>query len=364
MPDSAPALKEMFNAARYRAMARDLRAVYPRFDEKAFLEIVLHGIEERSLLQRLRRTSEALRETLPQDYPKAVVVLRKLAPRLDHAFTAIVLCDFVGLYGKEHYELSLDALKFFTRFGSGEFAIREFLKADLPRTLGVMRTWADDPNEHVRRLASEGSRPRLPWSFRLEAIVRDPDLTAPILAKLIDDPSLYVRKSIANHLNDISKDHPDWLLGWLRTRDLTRPHARWIANRAVRTLVKRGHPEALALIGATGEAELKVAAFTVKPKHVKLGQPVELAFKATSAATAKQHVVIDYAVHYVKSTGRASAKVFKWKSVDLEAGEAVSLVRMHRIQDFTTRKHYPGRHTVDLIANGAAIAQSTFELRM
>ncbi len=358
-----PALKEIFNEARYRSLAKQLREIYPAFDGKQFLSLVLTELASRSLLQRVRRTTEALRETLPRAYPAALKVLRKLAPRIRHNFAAIVPPDFVALYGRDHYELSLEALRDFTPFGSAEFAIREFLKLDLNRTLAVMTTWAEDPDEHVRRLASEGSRPRLPWSFRLDAIVRNPELTAPILAKLIDDPSLYVRKSVANHLNDISKDHPAWLISWLRSRDLTRPHAKWIAKRAVRTLVKRGHPEALALIGATGQAEIEVRGFEVSPSSLRLGQRINFTLEFTATGTRAQHVVIDYAVHYVKSSGGTAAKVFKWKTLDLEPGQRLALTRSQRIQDFTTRRHFAGIHRVEVLANGRAVAESSFELK-
>lgn len=359
---SSPALKEIFNEARYRSLAKELRAIYPAFDSKRFLALTLEGLDSRSLLQRMRRTSEALRETLPPKFPAALKILRQLAPRIQHNFASIVPPDFVALYGAEHYDLSLEALKFFTRFGSSEFAIRPFLKQDLERTLAVMGTWANDENEHVRRLASEGSRPRLPWSFRLDAIVQNPDLTAPILSQLIDDPSLYVRKSVANHLNDISKDHPAWLISWLQVQDLSQPHAKWISKRAVRTLVKRGHPEALALIGATGKAEIKVNQFTVAPSRVQLGKPVTLSFEFAAVGQANQHLVIDYAIHYVKSSGQSSAKVFKWKALDLAPGQTAVLEKTQRIQDFTTRKHFAGKHRVEVMANGRVVAEGSFAL--
>lgn len=364
MPDSsAQALKEIFNEARYCSLAKELRAVYPAFDAKRFITRALVDLDSLSLLQRVRRTTEALRETLPSSFPAAIKVLRKLAPRIQHNFASIVPPDFVALYGADHYELSLDALKYFTVFGSAEFAIRAFLKVDLERTLAVMNTWADDTNEHVRRLASEGSRPRLPWSFRLDSIMRDPELTAPILSKLLNDPSLYVRKSVANHLNDLSKDHPTWLISWLQSRDLTQPHAKWIARRAVRTLVKRGHSEALALIGATGKAKIRVERFEASPRSLRLGERIELSFCFTATGTRAQHVVIDYAVHYIKSSGATSAKVFKWKALDLEPSQRVTLARTQRIQDFTTRKHFPGKHRVEVMANGRVVAETQFQLK-
>jgi 3-methyladenine DNA glycosylase AlkC len=242
MPDdTSPALKEMFNAARFRQLAGLLTDACPGFDRKRFVALATAGLAELTLLQRMRRTTEACRATLPEDYLEAVAVLKRIAPRVQHGFVGIFLPDFVGQHGHAHFDESLEALKFFTPFSSAEFAIREFLKRDLSRTLAVMERWSRDEDEHVRRLASEGSRPRLPWSFRLEALVRDPSPAWPVLENLKTDPSLYVRKSVANHLNDISKDHPDWMLTRLESWDLANPHTQWIAKHAARTLIKAGH---------------------------------------------------------------------------------------------------------------------------
>jgi len=363
--DAAPALKEMFNTERYKGLAKTLAVLVPRFDAKRFLQYTLDGLAERSLIQRVRRTTEALRLTLPQDYPKALGVLDKLAPEFRHNFASIVLADFVGLYGlaPEHRTRSLEALQFYTGFGSAEFAIREFLKADLNGTLAVMTKWAEHENDHVRRLASEGSRPRLPWSFRLDPIVKDPELTAPILQRLMKDPSLYVRKSVANHLNDVSKDHPDWLIAWLSRQDLAHPSVKWIANRALRTLIKQGHPGALKLVGASGKPQCDNAKLNVSPAHLRLGERLTIAFACTAGGKKVQQWVIDYAVHYVKSSGATSRKVFKWKVLQVSPGETITLGKTQRIQDFTTRKHHPGKHAVDVMINGVLLADASFDLK-
>jgi 3-methyladenine DNA glycosylase AlkC len=358
----APALKDMFDAARYRKMARDVAAVFPGFDSKRFLKLTLPDLEPLALLQRLRRATEALRATLPEDYTKALAVLRDVAPRWGEGFTALVLPDFVGLYGREDFARSLDALKFFTQFGSSEFAIREFLRLDLHRTLRVMTKWSRDDNEHIRRLASEGSRPRLPWSFKLRELIADPSPVTPILENLRADPSLYVRKSVANHLNDITKDHPAWVLGRIGSWDLENKCTAWIAKRALRTLIKRGDRGALAVIGAGARAEIKLGAFTVSPRKLKLGEELTFSCTLTSNARAAQRLVIDYAVHYVKQSGGAAAKVFKWKETTLVAGETLTLAKRQRIRDFTTRRHHAGRHRVQVMINGEVFAEASFTL--
>ena len=160
--------------------------------------------------------------------------------------------DFVGLYGLDHSEESLEALKYLTVYSSSEFAVREFLIRDRKRTLAAMKRWSTDQNHHVRRLSSEGSRPRLPWSFKLTEFIADPSLTKPILVNLRADESLYVRKSVANHLNDISKDHPEWMLDLVSSWDRADEPTKWIIKRAARTLVKAGHPRVVSVFGIRG----------------------------------------------------------------------------------------------------------------
>ncbi len=355
-------LKHWFDETRYRRIADDLSELHAGFDRQRFLIHTLDGLADRSLLQRLRRTSEAMRATLPEEFPKALAVLRKLAPRFKHGFVSLVLPDYVGLYGVEDFDRSMEALKFFTTFGSSEFAIREFLHRDLARTLAVMETWSRDADEHVRRLASEGCRPRLPWSFKLRELIADPSPVRPILHNLRADPSLCVRKSVANHLNDITKDHPDWVLERIGGWDLGDERTAWIAKRALRTLIKQGDRRALGVIGAGKKAEAVVEEFTVSPADVTLGERVRLTLRLRSTACHSQNLVIDYAVHYVKQSGETSAKVFKWKETAVAAGAVLSLSKQQRIQDFTTRKHHPGKHVVEVMVNGDRKATGAFVL--
>jgi 3-methyladenine DNA glycosylase AlkC len=358
----SPELRRWFDEARYRRIAADLAELHDGFDSKRFLAHVLDGLDERSLLQRLRRTSQAIRATLPGSFPKALAILQTLAPRVQHGFVSLVLPDFVGLYGLDDFDRSMDALKFFTPFGSSEFAVREFLRRDLHRTLAVMETWSRDPDEHVRRLASEGCRPRLPWSFKLRELISDPSPVRPILHNLRADPSLYVRKSVANHLNDITKDHPEWVLERLGEWDLTDQRTAWIAKRALRTLIKQGDRRALGVIGAGRKAAAAVESFTVAPKRLRLGDPITLSLRLKSTASVPQKLVIDYAIHYVKQSGATSEKVFKWKETVLAGGETLELSKRQPIRDFTTRKHHPGRHRVEVSVNGERLADAAFVL--
>jgi 3-methyladenine DNA glycosylase AlkC len=360
----APALKEWFNAARYRWFAAELAELSPRFDQSRFLDHTLPGLPDRSLLQRLRRTSEAIHAALPDDYRATIAILEKLAPRIQHNFVTLVLPDFVGLHGHHDFTASMDALALFTRFGSAEFAIREFLKRDLTRTLAVMERWSRDENEHVRRLASEGCRPRLPWSFQLDALIADPSPVAPILENLRADPSLYVRKSVANHLNDITKNHPDWTLATLRRWTTHDPHTAWIAKRALRTLIKAGHPEALALFGVKATTSARIENLRLSAKTIQLGERLSWAFDLVSSSHRSQRIIADYAIHYVKKSGALSRKVFKLAELDLPAHGKVTLSKSQRFQNFTTRTHYAGMHHLELLINGRPSAEARFNLQL
>jgi 3-methyladenine DNA glycosylase AlkC len=359
--EGAPALKEIFNRERLRHFARETEAVWPDFDQKRFMKLATSGLDELGIMQRMRQTAVSLHETLPDEFPKALPILREIAPRIGHSFAAITLSEFVALYGQKHFDLSLDALKLFTRFGSSEFAIRHFLVADFDRTIAVMRQWAMDENEHVRRLASEGSRPRLPWSFQLKNLITDPSPTGPILEALKADPSLYVRKSVANHLNDIGKDHPDLLVERVSGWDLSDKHTAWIARHALRTLIKKGDARALALIGTTGKAEVRIEAFAVEPARIRLGERITTKAMLTSTSKSPQRLVIDYAVHYPKKNG-ISRKVFKLRETELLPGGDCELAISQTVKDFTTRKHNAGFHRVELMVNGEVLAATGFHL--
>ncbi|MFJ7142559.1 DNA alkylation repair protein [Pseudomonas protegens] len=361
-PENTPALKEIFNQQRLEHIADALHAVHPAFDRQGFLQRAGHGLDELSLMQRLARVSESLHQVLDLDYPTSLELLKALAPRLNSRFVCIFLPHYVASYGLHDFELSMAALKYFTGFGSSEFAVRHFLRQDCQRTLAVLQEWATDSDEHVRRLASEGSRPRLPWSFRLEQLQADPQLAAPILERLRNDPSLYVRKSVANHLNDITKEHPQWVLERLEGWPLEQPHSAWIARHALRSLIKQGDRRALAIIGAGARPEVEVARFQVAPGQLRLGDSLNLSLTLVSTSPRNQRLVVDYAIDYVKASGATASKVFKLKTFTLQGLARVELGRNQQIRELTTRRHYPGRHGVQLLVNGEPLAASHFYL--
>ena len=360
----AQPFKHWFDAARYKQIAKELAAIEPRFDQKKFLRLTLNGLDQRELMDRLRQIAIAAEAALPGTYRDKLAVLCLATPRIKHGFVTVSFGDFVARHGLDDFEHSLEALKYLTPFGSAEFAVRPFIQRDPARALAILRTWANDKSDHVRRLASEGSRPRLPWGARLTAIVANPDLTAPILEALKADPALYVRKSVANHLNDIAKDHPEWVLDRVASWDHTNAGTALIIRHALRTLVKKGHPRALAFFGVDSAAARHVAVlrFTVAPAKINLGGSVQLTAELSSKTKKELPLVIDYVVHYAKASGATSAKVFKWTEARLQPGQSLTLTKRQTIRDFTTRKHHTGRHRVELQVNGRRLAETSFQL--
>ncbi|WP_244114377.1 DNA alkylation repair protein [Burkholderia gladioli] len=363
--DSPVLLKDSMGERQFRSLLSTLKLIERSFDTRRFLAVALDGLDELSLMARVRRASlaiEAGAQALPGGYDTVLTLLAEAAPHLGGGFLAMVAPDYVGQFGRHDFDRSMAALAFFTRFGSSEFAVREFLRDDSRRALATLRDWSRHEDQAVRRLASEGSRPRLPWSFRLREIEADPALAAPILDNLRADPSDYVRRSVANHLNDITKLHPDWVLERAAAWGGADAGTRWIVRHALRTLVKRGDARALALLGASGAARIEAVPFAVTPARIELGETVTLAAELVSTAQDVQRLVVDYRIGYVKKNGSTAHKVFKLRELTLAPGQRIDIVRSQRIRDFTTRTHYAGRHGVELIVNGAVVAQAHFDL--
>lgn len=337
-------------------------SVSTRFDRASFLSAASDGLNALSIMERVRHIADALYVALPAGYVDALEIIRAMAPQLTHGFQAVAVTEFVARYGLGDFDRSMDALTDLTRFGSAEFAIRPFLAQDTERTLTAMKRWTNSTDKHVRRLASEGSRPRLPWASRIPSLMVEPTRAAPILETLKADPSAYVRKSVGNHLNDIAKDHPDWLLDRLAGWPTGDPHTVWIIRHALRTLIKKGEPRALALIGAGHGASVTVRRFSIEPQLVRLGEIIAIDAELVSTSLYDQRLVVDYRVHYARAGGKTAAKVFKLRTFDLSAGQSATLGVRQAIRDFSTRRHHPGRHEVELIVNGVTMASTAFDI--
>lgn len=271
--------------------------------------------------------------------------------------------QYIADHGLEHYDASMNAMIELTQRFSSEFAVRPFVELHPDRTFGRLLELTGHPNLHVRRWCSEGTRPRLPWGKKLRDLVADPSPIWPIVEALKDDPELYVRRSVANNLNDIAKDHPKLVVK--RCRQWSRksnPARDALIAHALRTLIKDGDPDALAVVGY-GPASKVTATLSASPRRIDLGDKVELTAKITSGARKTQKLLVDFAVHYVRKKGETSAKVFKWTKRELAAGETIELSKALAMKATTIRALYPGKHLVELQINGTRVAQTSFTLR-
>lgn len=354
----AEPLKLLYSPTYVAVLASAIEEQTRSFDADAFKKSVLgNGWKTLELKQRMRRISSTLAEHVPGTYRNQLKTFRRLAPRFD-GFRGLFFPDFVEVRGLDDFDASMGALEYFTRFSSSEFAVRPFIVKYGQRTMTVMRSWADDENEHVRRLASEGCRPRLPWGIGLAQFKRDPSPILPILEHLRADPSDYVRRSVANNLNDIVKDHPDLVLDIAQRWLGTSPETDRLVKHACRTLLKRGDQRALKLFGHHDCVDVKVTSFSVSPKSVAIG--TSLSFGFVLRAQSRTPARIEYAIDFVNSKGGTSRKVFKVGEKSLVANEPLRIDRTHRFADFTTRTHYPGRHRIAVRVNGVERAAKTF----
>jgi 3-methyladenine DNA glycosylase AlkC len=362
-------LKDVYyNPGFYQDLAEVVSKVYPKFKTRQFVEEALTLLPQRELKRRITMTSELCRKYLPDNYKKALWIFYDIRESITESFSYIFMPDFVARYGKGHFDLSMQALKDFTPYASSELALRAFLNVDLDRTLKYVYHWAEDDNHHVRRLASEGTRPRLPWAIRVPPLNSKPSLTIPVLEALHADREKYVQKSVANHLNDISKDHPDLMLDTIAAWDASHGATAWIIKHATRSLVKQGHPRALAMLGAGQRPLVKLNGFQfqdsrLRSNGIQLGDYLNFSFSLLSRSKKPQRLIVDYKIHFVKKSGELKPKVFKLKTLQLQPKESVILTKKHLFQDFTTRKHYVGRHVVEIMVNGMSMLKKSFQLR-
>lgn len=392
-------------------IARMVARVHRAFPEAAFIRDALSGYDALELMQRGRQIAACLRAHLPGDYPKAIdILVRSLGPKNARwdgaddaqglgAFLYLPHVFFIATHGLEHFELSMRAQYELTQRFTAEWSIRPYLERYPKETLALLKRWCRDESPHVRRLVSEGTRPRLPWAPRLRAFQRDPRPVLELLELLKDDPALYVRRSVANNLNDIGKDHPALLVATARRWMAGASPAReWIVRHALRSAVKAGDPEALEVLGYGGKAAVTIEAVRIHPARVQIGAAVNVEFsvvnsgenekssanistgRSTNKSTNKnpskrtserankrtneraQRVMVDFRVFFVKANGKSAPKVFKLKALELAAGESARLSKRVSLAQLTTRKHYPGVHRVEVMLNGVATPLGRFQL--
>ena len=371
----AEPFKNLLSAAAVTRVAQHLQRAWPAFSTEAWLAAVLPGLAERELKARVAHVALTLRPHLPADFPKAAEILvAALGPEADtegfeaehdagvRGMPVWALTHFVSEFGQLHFEASMAALDAMTRRLSAEFAIRPFLARHPEATWARLEQWTTHPTVHLRRLCSEGTRPRLPWGTRVPGLIEQPDRGLALLERLKDDPEQYVRRSVANHLNDISKDHPDRALAigqqWLQGASAERA---WIVRHALRSRLKAADPAALGLF-AYPPAAVVVERLVLGAPTVAFTGALPYTLVLTSTAGTAQSVLIDEVIHYQKARGTTAPKAFRIADRTLEPGARVQYDRTLDFKPITTRRHHPGHHRLEIRVNGAVLAGVDFTL--
>lgn len=352
-------LKNVYTTEYLEKVARAILQVQSSFSGQKFIEkIVADDWPELALKARMRRIAQSLREFLSPDYRQALSVLQKVAYQFT-GFPAMFFPDFVECFGMEDYDASINALEIFTEFSSSEFAIRPFI-VRYRQTLKQMQNWADSDNHHLRRLSSEGCRPRLPWAMALPEFKKNPQAILPILETLRADKSLYVRKSVANNLNDISKDHPQLVLEIAQRWQGQSTESDWIIRHACRTLLKRGDSRALALFGFADAPEIGVKDFYCDDQVI-LGNALRFDVTLHTPAVQLGRLRVEYHLHFLRARGDYGKKVFHWFEGEVTESQK-KISKNLRFQAMTTRRYCLGPQQLAVVVNGLEMQRVSFEL--
>jgi 3-methyladenine DNA glycosylase AlkC len=345
----AEPLKNIYKIAYIEHLAQKLNDKYPSFDKFGFISSVLcDSWCEMALKQRIRHIAINLNNFIPLSYQEQLAILKPVSKDF-FSLEAVFFQDFVEVFGLDDFENSLDALGIFTIDSTSEFAIRHFIVRYEDETMKIMKQWAKSKNEHLRRLASEGCRPRLPWGIVLHKFKKDPSKVLEIIELLKNDTSLYVRKSVANNLNDISKDNPKLVQEFVKNNNGNSKELSWICKHASRTLLKQGDIETLKLFNLQPLNDVIIKDFICE-KNVKIGDDLNFSF-LLSTTQPVPNIRLEYAIKYLKSNKTYTKKVFMLSQGTLDFGNK-TFVKKQSFRDMTTRKHYAGEHFISILLNG------------
>ena len=364
--------KNAFNPEVAARIAAAIARQYPEFDKASFTKDLDKKLKPLELKGRVAFLAERLHQHLPRDMKKSIGFLVGALKKNEkdkigvEGFAVWPITHFISTYGLDEFEVSMNALKEATKVFTSEFAVRAFFEKDQKRALEFFKLWVEDEDHHVRRLVSEGSRPLLPWGQKLHGFVENPKATWALLEKLKNDPSEYVRKSVANHLNDHSKNHPEFVIDkltdWYKNKKKT-PEVEWVIKHASRSLIKKGYKKAFALHGVE-EAKIKIHNAKVLTKKVRLGESLKIEVTLSNLAKKNASLILDHEVHLLKANGKHTIKVFKGKKVTLKALEKMTIAFQVPMKKVTTRVYYPGQHFWNIKINGISEKKQSFILEV
>lgn len=375
------AFKNWINKDVVQKLALQIQLYDKNFPKDSFQK-VSSQLAPLELKARVQLICDSLIKSLSSDYLRNlklivnVVTQPKDAKKALQGFELWPLLHYIQTQGLDHPKASLLALETLTEYFTAEFAVRPYIIHHSSLAFEILKKWSESSNLHHRRLASEGSRPRLPWGEQIKALIANPHPTLPILYRLRFDDELYVRKSVANHLNDISKDNPSLMLETLRDWQLEAQklckehkismeslnHFQWILQHSLRGLVKKSNPQALKLVGIDSKARFQLTNLMVRKKKISVGGTLEFSFEIHNPSTTAE-ALIDFVIHYQKANKKLSPKVFKLTRKKIERGQTLSIQKRHSFKVVTTRKLYAGLHELEIIVNGQASGKISFHLQ-
>ncbi len=364
-------LKDLYSPQFYHRFSKILSQEIADFDSKKFQQLIFdEAWDSRELKERMWHTSQILNRFFPESFESAGdLIMRLVDASVADGFTNaglqfMCLPDYVERYGLEDFDTSVRVFEHITQFTSCEFAVRPFVIRYPVEMVQKMASWSKHSNEHVRRLASEGSRSRLPWAIALPDFKTDPTPVLPILENLKHDPSEYVRRSVANNLNDIAKDNPQITLKVCREWIGKTPDTDRLVKHACRTLLKAGNTDALQLFGYGDPNVFAISDFKVETPKVLFGEDLKFSFRLSNTGNSEELVRLEYGMYYMKANGSLSKKVFKISERPIDAGSEQIINRKQSFKPISTRKYYPGGHEVSVIINGEEKGRMAFELVM
>jgi 3-methyladenine DNA glycosylase AlkC len=359
-------LKNLYNEAFFQKFTKAVKQVLPLFNEKKFLQQVFNKEwDVKELKQRVRHIASVLKEHLPGSYQEQIALIIRIIEQLKRnspnaGFEYMFFPDFIEQYGLNDLKTALKAIETITQFISCEFAIRPFLMKHQDEVMMQMLKWSKHSHANVRRFSSEGCRPRLPWAMAIPQLKKDPSPILPILENLKNDESLFVRKTVANNLNDIAKDHPEVVMQLVKGWKGASKETDWIIRHGSRTLLKKAHPSAYKLFGLENASTCEVLNFKLNNSKLKIGERLQFSFDLKTGKKPLK-LRLEYAVYYIKANDKQSRKIFQLTENNFQPGN-YSFKKEQSFQDFTTRKHYPGKHKIAIVVNGLELAAKDFSL--
>lgn len=347
--------------------ANSLKKIIPSLDIGTFEnEIYDHNWNNLELKDRMRHLSKLLHNYLDENFELATVQIIKLVAILEPkeykypALTFMFLPDYIESYGLKHFDIAMKSFESITEFSSCEFAVRPFIIQNQSKALGIMKTWSKHKNFHIRRLASEGCRPKLPWAMALKELQKDPTPILPILENLKTDKEDYVYRSVANNLNDISKTHPELVLKLANKWTNKTKTTDWLVKHALRTLLKAGNQEAMKIFGYGSLGNATIKSFELESNAVKIGNYLTFSFELQNKIFALNR--LEYAIYFLKKNGSFTKKVFKISEKQYEQNSSSVLIKKHSFKEISTRTYHLGKHKVAIIVNGIELESKAFEL--